>query len=413
MNLPKVGAFVPMLIMFLLGAKTSFASRFDTTCLYHAEIQLNDRLSLPFVIAYEGGLLPKLTVVNGTENISMEFRKAVSDTLYFDFPQIAGSLVFCSLTHRGYWLNLNKAKPLQYPFTFYKTSKSNLRFDADSSANPSNFSGKYAVRFTDGNNNGEDAIGLFQQTGSLVTGTFRTETGDYRYLEGMVQKDRLRMSCFDGIHAYYFEGILKVDLQIKGDFYSGSQYHATWTGIKNDTVVLRSPYEISYALVPYTPLCIAVKTPSGRKKTLSASYFKGQPTVVQIMGTWCPNCLDETNYLKTLFENPTFANIRWVTIAFEYGATDAEKIRRFQSFRRKSNLQHAFFLGGEARSKDASSVFNQLNGVYGFPTTLYLDKKGRIVSVHSGFDGPATQNHFEAYKEKTENLLRELMAKPE
>jgi hypothetical protein len=80
---------------------------------------------------------------------------------------------------------------------------------------------------------------------------------------------------------------------------------------------------------------------------------------------------------------------------------------------RKSKLKHAIYLGGGASSKAASTVFHQLNGVFSFPTTLYLDKNGRIASIHSGFDGPATQNYFEDYKKNTETLLRSLMARPE
>jgi thiol-disulfide isomerase/thioredoxin len=186
----------------------------------------------------------------------------------------------------------------------------------------------------------------------------------------MVQGNKLKMSSFDGVHAYYFEGILTDNKRIQGDFYSGSTYHVTWEGTKDDAIELRSPYQISHAIEPNETLRISVKKQNGRKKTLSATYFRGQPTVVQIIGTWCPNCLDETNYFKSLLEKPEFSNIRWVSIAFENGETDAERIKRIQAYVRKSKLKHAFYLGGGASSKAASTVFHQLNGVFSFPTTF-------------------------------------------
>jgi thiol-disulfide isomerase/thioredoxin len=413
MNLHKLSLGLGLFLNLCNWMPAMAVLPFDSTKLYHADIQLNDRLSLPFVLAYIEGPTPSLVILNGKEEIAMTLQKEVQDTLYFDFPQVAGSLVFSKITQRGYWLNLNKAKATQFPFNFYKSSKSNLRFDSDAHSFSEDFSGRYAVQFTDKDNHVESAIGLFQQNGNQVEGTFRTETGDYRYLEGMVQGNKLRMSSFDGVHAYYFEGILTDNKRIQGDFYSGSTYHVTWEGTKDDAIELRSPYQISHAIEPNETLRISVKKQNGRKKTLSATYFRGQPTVVQIIGTWCPNCLDETNYFKSLLEKPEFSNIRWVSIAFENGETDAERIKRIQAYVRKSKLKHAFYLGGGASSKAASTVFHQLNGVFSFPTTLYLDKNGRIASIHSGFDGPATQNYFEDYKKNTETLLRSLMARPE
>jgi len=43
---------------------------------------------------------------------------------------------------------------------------------------------------------------LFKQTKNKLTGTFLTTTGDYRYLDGIVTGDSLKLSTFDGAHAY-------------------------------------------------------------------------------------------------------------------------------------------------------------------------------------------------------------------
>ena len=55
---------------------------------------------------------------------------------------------------------------------------------------------------------GEDAYPakgiFFQKDGDVVTGTFRTKTGDYRYLEGVMDGNRLKLSTFDGAHAFLF-----------------------------------------------------------------------------------------------------------------------------------------------------------------------------------------------------------------
>ena len=56
-----------------------------------------------------------------------------------------------------------------------------------------------------------------------VTGTFLTETGDYRYLEGVVDGDSLKLSCFDGSHAFLFHAALDQD-SFRGRFWSGTHW---------------------------------------------------------------------------------------------------------------------------------------------------------------------------------------------
>jgi hypothetical protein len=69
--------------------------------------------------------------------------------------------------------------------------------------NAPDFTGKYAVTFIHESDT-TPAIGVFDQFGDSVTGTFLTPTGDYRYLEGNVVDGVLHLSTFDGNHAYLF-----------------------------------------------------------------------------------------------------------------------------------------------------------------------------------------------------------------
>lgn len=50
-----------------------------------------------------------------------------------------------------------------------------------------------------------------------------TETGDYRYLEGVVNGNQLQLSTFDGAHAFLFTGTV-TDSTINGHFYSGNHW---------------------------------------------------------------------------------------------------------------------------------------------------------------------------------------------
>lgn len=375
--------------------------------LYHAELQANDRLSIPFTVKYQFGKKPSLSIINGSENITMRFIKRTLDTLYFEFPEVAGQLVFSSKDQRGYWLNSNATVPKKTPMVFYTSTKSGIRLDQSLNDSGKDYSGTYDVKFSSGETI-EPAIGLFKQEKGVLSGTFRTETGDYRFLEGGVVDLKLSLSCFDGVHAYLFEAT-EVDGALKGDFYSASGYHAGWVGTLNPSATLKSAYDISRPVQEKGNLDVVVYKTFKKAININPKSLKGSVTVIQILGTWCPNCLDEVKYLSQLAQNAEFKGVQFLGIAFEYGNTKKEQYKRITRYKKNLKLPYPIYLGGSASKKEASMVFSQLNGIYSFPTTLFINKLGQITTVHSGFDGPGTGLFYDVYKNNTEELLRQLL----
>jgi len=119
------------------------------------------------------------------------------------------------------------------PFT--ATFGDDYRYAKISNEKSTDFSGKYQLEF----NTGKDtyaSVGIVEQTGNHLTGTFLTPMGDYRYLEGNVINDQLWLSTFDGNHAFVFTATLNGD-SLKGDYYSGHSAHETFKGIKNENIL--------------------------------------------------------------------------------------------------------------------------------------------------------------------------------
>ena len=84
-----------------------------------------------------------------------------------------------------------------------------------------NVSGRWSAHFR-GENDSTEAVGEFRQSGNQVNGTFLTTTGDYRFLDGVVDGDTLRLSTFDGGHAYSFVSKIIDTGMMRGFFYSGA-----------------------------------------------------------------------------------------------------------------------------------------------------------------------------------------------
>jgi len=51
-----------------------------------------------------------------------------------------------------------------------------------------------------------------------------------------------------------------------------------------------------------------------------------------------------------------------------------------------------------------------LNGIAAFPTTLFIDRKGNVRKVHTGFSGPATGKFYDEFKKEFNRLIDQLVS---
>ena len=61
--------------------------------------------------------------------------------------------------------------------------------------------------------------------------------------------------------------------------------------------------------------------------------FEDKLILVQIMGSWCPNCIDESKYLSQL--NRKYKDISIVSIAFEYTKEKNQAINNLRKIKKK------------------------------------------------------------------------------
>ena len=120
------------------------------------------------------------------------------------------------------------------------------RFKVDNSLEVVDMSGVWEVDFNGGT---DDDVwkgkGIFEQTGNQLTGTFRTPTGDYRFLEGVVDGNDFKLSVFDGAHAFLFSGKVESD-SLSGIYYSDKHWNKNFTAIRNLTYELPGSEGLTY-----------------------------------------------------------------------------------------------------------------------------------------------------------------------
>jgi len=374
--------------------------------IWRVELALNDRLSLPFFLEQftTSDLSTSYRILNGKEKINLSSKKK-KDSLQLNFLEMDGFLMISqdSLTNlRGYWQNNIKGQRIP----LHGVSGDSPRFPSSSDSKPLRVAKKYKVTFSQ-NDDPWPAVGLFEQNGHIINGTFLTETGDFRFLSGNVYNDELFLSCFDGSHAFVFSAKINGN-QLRGKFYSGSNYRTDWIGVQDENAQLKSPNKLTYIIDSTLDLSdVKVTTSCGFKKKLGA--FNSPLTIIQIMGSWCPNCLDETNYYKALYEKYKSQGLKITSIGFEYGATRRIQRKKLKRFADKAEIPYPVYLGGAANKKTASVLFPMLSEISSFPTSLFLNEKGDIVFIHTGFNGPGTGIYFEEYKKETEDIIENLL----
>lgn len=241
-----------------------------------------------------------------------------------------------------------------------------------------------------------EGLMTLKQRGDSLWGTIATPTGDYRYLAGTRSQGKCRLQTFDGAHLFGFFFDISGEDSLKGSFISGSHYVTGFSGALSAASNKPSLSQTQQTTNNQSFVVDGVGL-SGQEVSLEFNEHQG-PMVVDIMGSWCPNCMDETRLLTELSE--AYPNVPIVTLAYER-ATGEDAIRRLQAFQAEMNMSWPVILAGPASKQHASDQFPILNGVQSFPTTLFWGGPSACV-VHSGFSGPATG---EGYKEE-ERLFR-------
>lgn len=273
---------------------------------------------------------------------------------------------------------------------------------------PADFSGKYEVTFT-GDTDTTQAVALFRQSGGRVTGTFLSPTGDYRYLEGTALDSLLQVSTFDGNHAYLFRASLQKDGTLQGEFFSGKTRRDTWVGVKNVDASLPDAAALTYLKDGYDRVSFNFPNVDGANISLNDDRYKGKVVILQIFGTWCPNCMDETAFLAPWYRENKDRGVEVIGLAYERKDNLNYARERIKKMMTKMDVPYEVLIAGTNDKEVASRSLPMLNAVLAFPTTIFIGKDGKVKKIHTGFNGPGTGIYYDRFKEEFNQVVNALL----
>jgi thiol-disulfide isomerase/thioredoxin len=294
--------------------------------------------------------------------------------------------------------------------TFVAKKGEVFRFTEFEESSNHNVSGKWKTVFKEPEGIKYEAVGVFEQKGNSVKGTFLTNTGDYRFLDGNVIGDSLMLSCFDGTHIFLFKALIDGDKLVNGRFTSSLLYLESWEAVKDENATLPNPDELTFIKEGYGDFNFSFVNTKREMVSLTNERFKNKVVLVQLLGSWCPNCMDESKFLaKWLKENPN-KNVEIIGLAYEKSLEPDFAFPKIDRMKKRFGMEYEVLLAGLYDKVEAQKTLPMLNHIISFPTTIFLDKNHKVRKIHTGFSGPGTGIYHEQFKAKFNNFMEKLTA---
>lgn len=279
------------------------------------------------------------------------------------------------------------------PFSSYK---SNNRFNIDFDENKKLTLNRWKFTFNPNKDNASFSVGIFNSIGeNEISATFRTTTGDYGYMHGGYKENKIVLSTFNGSRAYLFEAEMNKD-SIEGVMYAGNHSKTIVKGVLDNDFELSNEYSLTSLKVKNQKFDFSFENTLGKLISIDDEFYDGKSMVVQLMGSWCSNCLDESKFYVDYMNKNELKDIEFVALAFEYAKTKDDALNSIQKLKKQLGINYPILLAqyGSSDKSRALEKFPMLNKIISYPTTIFLDKNKDVIKIHTGFNGPATGEKY-------------------
>ncbi len=306
----------------------------------------------------------------------------------------------------GKFKKLNTEKPDE-GIPFKAESGDTPRFPTSSKTPAVSLTGTWDIEIGSAGHTNK-TVGVFDQKESLLTGSILTSTGDYRYLEGAAQGREFKLSAFSGSTPYLVKGEFTSDSTFSGEFVTPRR-SSKMEGKRNPKAALVDPYSFSKLKEGFSSVEFSFPNIDHHQVSLSDEKYKGKVVVVSILGSWCPNCLDETAFLALWYKENQVRGVEIIGLAFERKNDFEFAKHTLTRLKERFDIRYELLFAGLAGTESASQALPALNGISAFPTTIFIDKKGKVRKIHTGFNGPATGKFYEEFKTEFNALIDSLL----
>ncbi|HLH38073.1 MAG TPA: TlpA disulfide reductase family protein [Bryobacteraceae bacterium] len=247
---------------------------------------------------------------------------------------------------------------------------------------------------------------IVRQNGASASAAILRIDGDTGTLTGSYKNGEFVLSHFSGMRPALVEvrpatdGTLKVILNHRQEMTAVRPEKAT---VKPD-----DPARHTGVKDASEPFHFRFPDLNGKMVSDADPRFKGKVVLVNITGSWCPNCHDEAPFLAETYRKYRAQGLEIVALSFE----EADQLKdpvRLRAFIRRYGIEYTVLLAGDTDS--AKEKLAQATNWDAWPTTFFLGRDGRVRAVHTGFPSKASGELYtkatEEFSAEVEKLLAE------
>jgi thiol-disulfide isomerase/thioredoxin len=158
---------------------------------------------------------------------------------------------------------------------------------------------------------------------------------------------------------------------------------------------------------PNEPLRFSFPDLSGKLGSNSDPQFRGKVLLVNVTGSWCPNCHDEAPFLVEMYRRYHSLGLEIVALDFE----DEEQFRnptRLPAFVKHYGIDYTYLLAGQ--TSELAAKIPQAERLNAWPTTFFVGRDGRVRTIHTGFAAPATGAFHTQLRQEYAGTVERLLA---
>jgi thiol-disulfide isomerase/thioredoxin len=237
---------------------------------------------------------------------------------------------------------------------------------------------------------------IVQQKGAEASGAILRFDGGTGTLTGGYQDGKFVLSHFSGARAALLsvtpnsDGTLTVELKDQhheGTITAVRPEHARAKGLDLPT----DPARHSAVKDPSKPFAFSYPDLSGKTVANTDPPLRNKVVLINITGSWCPNCHDEYRFLAELDNKHREQGLEIVALNFEEPEQLANPTR-LKTLIKEYGIKYPVWLAGETSS--AKEKLTQAQDWDSWPTTIFVGRDGLVKSMHAGFPSPGSGELF-------------------
>jgi peroxiredoxin len=399
-----------LFFLMILSACTPRSGELWQDGIRRGELTVADNKQAPFLFEVKNANTDStiVTLINGEERVPLTGITYSSDSVVIPVESfdalIKAKISGDSMT--GLFLKNFLENDEGIPFRAEKGKTS--RFEPVARPTSIPIDGKWDVFFT-GESETSHNVGIFTSENQIVTGSILTNSGDLRFLEGIVTEDGVKLSAFSGLSPYLIEIRFLDEKTFEGEFYTAKS-KTKLTGVRNDRAVLDDAYSLAKMKPGFDRLYFQLPDMKGELVSLHDERYKEKIVIVSILGSWCPNCMDEARFLAPWYKENKDRGVEILGLAFERKDDFNYAKETINRLKKAEDIQYDILFAGKAAPATIAEVLPEIENFSSYPTTIFIDKQGKVRKIHTGFSGQATGLFYKEFQVEFNALVDSLLA---